>query len=141
MDRARRSVQCSAGFTLVETLIVLVVLAVAATAIASLQFNMFRNQSAVSTVQVSTQLQLECAEQILAIRRSYPDWATTITSPSASYTTNACGDVTALGSYSVPTVIITAPYNGAACPNTDNCRLVEISQAGNASLTFMLVDY
>ena len=57
------------GFTLVESIIVLVVLGIAAVAMISLQGNIFYSQSSSKDIQVGAQLMQECAEQILAMRR------------------------------------------------------------------------
>ena len=119
---------------------VLVVLAVAAAGIAGLQGNMFKQQSSVSALQVKNQSLLECAEQILAVRKYSADGYYTIAS-GTSYGTNACGGLTALSGYSVPTVTITDPYTGAGCPTSGTCKLVVISQSGAASITLMLSNY
>ena len=129
----------SRGFTLVELLMVLVVVAVAAAGIAGLQGNMFGLQSSVSRLQVQTQLQTECAEQILAVRKYHADGFYTITA-GAAYGTNACGGITALSGYTVPTVTITDPYTGAACPATSACKLVVITQTGASPLSLLLVN-
>jgi prepilin-type N-terminal cleavage/methylation domain-containing protein len=130
----------SRGFTLIETMMVLVVLAVAAAGIAGLQGNFFKQQSSMSTLQVKNQLLLECAEQILAIRKYYSDGYFAIAS-GTSYGTNLCGGLTALSGYTVPTVTITDPYSGAGCPTGGTCKLVVISESGAASITLMLANY
>lgn len=131
----------SRGFTLVEVMMVLVVLAVAATGIAGLQGNMFKQQSSISKLQVNNQLLLECAEQILAVRKYTSDGYYNIAT-GTSYGTNLCGGLTALSGYSVPTVTITDPYTGTACPSGSSCKLVVISQTGAAaSITLMLTNY
>jgi prepilin-type N-terminal cleavage/methylation domain-containing protein len=128
------------GFTLVETLMVVVVLAIAAAGISGMQGSMFKNQSTISSQQIKNQLVLECAEQILAVRKYSADGYYTIAS-GTSYGTNACGGLTALSGYSVPTVTITDPYSGAGCPSGGTCKLVVISQTGASSLTLMLANY
>jgi prepilin-type N-terminal cleavage/methylation domain-containing protein len=128
------------GFTLIETMMVIVVLAVAGTGIAALQGNMFSKQSNISTLQVKNQLLLECAEQILAVRKYTADGFYTITS-GTSYGSAACGGLTALSGYTVPTVTITDPYTGAGCPSPGTCKLVVISQTGASSVTLMLANY
>ena len=140
MKPPRRAASQERGFTLVEVMMVLVVLSMAAVGIAGLQGNLFSNQASVSALQVRTQLQTECAEQILATRRYSSDGYTTIAS-GTSYGTNICGDLTALSGYSVPSVAVTDPYTGTACPSTASCKLVVISQTGATSLTLMLVNY
>lgn len=140
MKCTSRAANPERGFTLVETMMVVVVLAIAAVGIAGLQGNMFSNQANVSTLQVKTRLQAECAEQILATRRYYSDGYTTVAA-GTSYGTNLCGDITALSGYTVPSVAVTDPYTGTGCPASASCKLVVISQTGAASLTLMLVNY
>lgn len=130
----------SRGFTLVESLIVIVVLALAGSAIVALQANLFSRQTSVSDVQVRTQLQLECAEQILATRKYMSDGYETI---GTTYTTtpSACSGITALSGYSVPSVAVNTAYSGSACPLSGNCTQVTITQTGASPITFLLVDF
>jgi Tfp pilus assembly protein PilV len=132
--------RAAAGFTLVEALMVVLVLAIAGSAIVSMQGNLFSQQTTLSTSQVQTQLAQECAEQILAVRRFASDGFNTVVSGS-SYGTNACGGITALSGYTIPSVTFTDPYSGTGCPTGYSCKLVTISQDGGSTLTLMLVDY
>lgn len=138
----------SRGFTLVESVIVLVLLAIAAVGIISLQSNIFYGQSGNKNIQVGVQLMQECAEQILAIRRAkgYGDLSL------AAGTSAAC-DLMKLTNptYDHPIVTITVGDSttiGAPpspCPSAValSCKLVSITQAqgGLTPLTLMLVSY
>jgi prepilin-type N-terminal cleavage/methylation domain-containing protein len=135
------------GLTLVETLMVVLVVSVAAMGIAGLVGNVFKQQSSMDATQVRAQLQVECAEQIMAVRKYYKDGFADV--KTANYGPNLCGTVTnggvtALSGYTVATVTVTDAYTGpysGACPITDNCKLVEITQDGSEKLTFLLIDY
>jgi prepilin-type N-terminal cleavage/methylation domain-containing protein len=128
------------GFTLVETLMVAVVLGVAAVGVARLQGNLFKSQSDITGLQVRTALMLGCAEQVLGWRRFHANGYETLAT-GTDFGTNLCGAESAYGGYTVPTVTITDPYTGTGCPSGGICKLVSISQAGMTSLTVMMVDY
>jgi len=127
------------GFTLIETIMVLVLLAIAAVGISSVQGNIFARQSSVKDLQVRTRLLMECAEQILAVRRHMEDGYEQVAT--TSFGTNLCGGVPVLAGYSIPSVTITDPYSGAACPTGSSCKLVSITQAGMTPVTVMVADY
>jgi prepilin-type N-terminal cleavage/methylation domain-containing protein len=136
----------SRGFTLIESIIVLVLLAIAAAGIISMQGNIFFGQSDNKKIQVGVQLMQECAEKILATRRNgssgYSDSSLTVRSAD----TSNCSGLTISG-YAAPTVTITAGNSTtaglAACPNAtgSNCKLVSITQGGLTPVTLMLVNY
>src|SRR6185369_5915463 len=112
------------GFTLVEALMVVLVLGIAASAIMSMQGGLFAQQTTLSTSQVQAQLQQECAEQILAVRRFVGDGFDSINS--TSYGANACGGITALSGFTVASAVVTDPYTGTGCPTNYSCKLVTI---------------
>ncbi len=136
----------SRGFTLVETIIVVVVLSIAAVAIISMQGNIFYGQSGNKDLQVGVQLMQECAEQILATRRH-----------SGGYTavnTNTCSALGNVGGFGTPSVTVTAnnvsgtpscPSNITCCPsNSSTCTVaVTVSKAGAnlTPVTLELVNY
>ncbi len=126
------------GFTLIESIIVMVVLGIAAVAIINLQGNIFFGQSANKNMQIGVQLMQECAEQVLATRRGSRGGYTAVASP--RFGTNACGGMTAFSSDSIPSVTLT-PYTGAGCPTGGTCKLVSITQGGLSPITLMLVNY
>lgn len=125
------------GFTLVETLIVMVTLGIAAVTIATLSGNLFKGQSANRDIVVGTQLMQECAEILLVTRRN----AGYASVNSTNFGTNKCGPMTALGSYAVPSVTLTDPYSGGACPTGGTCKTASISQGGMTPIVLLLVDY
>ena len=129
--RPRRFAACK-GFTLVESIMVLVTLGIAAAAIVSLQGNILHGQSGNKDLQVGVQLMQECAEQILSTRRQ---------SGYSAVTTSSCSGVGALGAYSAPSVAITDPYSGTGCPSGGTCKLVAISQSTLTPITLLLVSY
>ncbi len=139
----------SRGFTLVESIIVLVVLGIAAVGIISLQSQIFSGQSDIKNIQIGVQLMQECAEQVLATRRASASGYGDVNSTNFN-TTPKCGTVLAFvdttvtpnKTYSIPSVEID-PYIGAGCPtDTDiTCKRVLIRQDGLTPITLMLVSY
>lgn len=129
------------GFTLVELLIVMVVLGIAAVTIASLSANLFRGQTESRALAVGTPLMQECAELLLAKGRA--DFTDAALASSTAATT-ACSTIS-LGAYAAPTVTISAGNSAtsglAACPfaSGSDCKRVSVSQDGLAPLVFMLV--
>ena len=115
------------GFTLVETLIVMVVLGIAAVVIGNLSGNLFLGQSSNRGIVEGTQLMQQCAEQILAIPRSGASIDTV--------TTNSCSTIPGGGT----NVAINLYCNGesskqtgtpASCAGCTNTCEVEISGGG-----------
>lgn len=133
MKRAAR------GFTLIETIVAMVVLAIAATGVIAMQGKMFNNISSIKDMQVSSRLMLECAEHALAVRRHAQNGYATVAATNG-FGTNACGGITALAGYTVPTVTI-ADITSSACPSGYSCKTVTVTQGGLNSITVMLVDY
>ena len=116
----------SRGFTLVESIIVLVVLSIAAVAIISMQGNIFYGQSSNKDLQVGVQLMQECAEQVLATRRQ---------SGYTAVNTDTCNTLGNLGGFGAPCVTVTSDNAGAACPSGGPCNKVEISVSKNNCIT------
>ncbi|MDP1527215.1 MAG: type II secretion system protein [Rhodocyclaceae bacterium] len=110
----------SRGFTLVESIIVLVLLSIAAASIATLSGNIFHGEDDNRDLQTGIKLMQECAEQVLATRRATADF---------SNFTPACpsGTLPAFSGFSVPAVTTTSPYTGTGCPAGAQCKLVTIS--------------
>jgi len=131
----------SRGFTLMESIIVMVVLGIAAVGIMAMQERLFANVSTVDGMQVSARLMHECAEQVLAQRRHTEDgYANVVTTN--GYGGNQCSGLSALPGYTIPTVTITEPFSdGSVCPSNFSCKTVVITQGGLAPVTLMLVDY
>lgn len=130
------------GFTLIETLITMIVLSIAAAAIASLSSNILYGQSYNKNIQVGTQLMQECAEHILATRRatSYNNWGTlTLSCPTSIFP--------ALTGFDAPNVTVTNGDSSSisACPSAtaNSCKLVviQVRPTGGAylpSITLLL---
>lgn len=124
------------GFTFVETLIVMVALGIAAVSIANLSGKLFQGQSSSRDIIVGTQLMQQCAEQVMAIRRS--------TAASAGYdgVTNTKCDVLPLpAGYASATVNVQdlTPAT-AACPaSVSGCKLLKIQQNGLKPISLLLV--
>ena len=126
MRHARpRRFAASRGFTLIESILVVVLLGLAAATIISMQRNIFFSQDGNRDLEVGVQLMQECAEQILAIRRQsgYPVDA------------GACSTLGNTGGFGAPSVTVNADA-GAACPAGGTCSqvVISVSKTG-ASLT------
>ena len=127
------------GFTLIETLVVVVVLGIAASTIIVLQGDIFARQISNKDLQIGTQILQECAEQVLAIRRR---------APSAGYaavTTAACNSLGNIGGFGVPTVTLhdDSGSNVAACTSTLCTASITVGKDGSslAPITLRLSKY
>jgi len=136
-----RIIQLAAGkgFTLVETLIVMVVLGIAAVSIVSQQGNIFSGQASNQTIQVGVQLMQECAEQILARRRSL----TTGYGYSSIVASTVCSSLGNYGGISGAPTVTATPDVGTAgsCTGASSTCLVTISIAGLTRINLKLVNY
>lgn len=125
------------GFTLIEMVLVIVILAVAAVPL----FGLFTQASASllsnERIQTAVQLAQERAESILAQRR-----AQDFTAVALGTTTDALG-----ANYSTytRTVTVVQPPTGPGCPGGASCKEVVVNVAQGpdtlAEVTFLLVDY
>lgn len=123
------------GFTLVETIIVMTVLGIAAAAIVSLSGNLFYGQSANRDLAVGVQIMQECAEQILAVRRKSQSAYTAVTS-------STCSGLGNYGGFGAPSVTLSLagdpspPSPVTACTNASTTCTATISVGkGGSSLT------
>jgi prepilin-type N-terminal cleavage/methylation domain-containing protein len=136
---ATQSFARSRGFTLIESIIVLAVLGIAAAGIASMQGNIFSGRSDNRLIEVGTQLMQECAEQVLATRQG-----TGTGTGYDSVTTSTCSSLGSYGGFSAPSVTVTADTS-AACPPGGTCKTVAISVSKSGSslapITLELVSY
>ena len=129
------------GFTLVETLIVMVVLGIAAVTVANLSSSLFQGQTTNREIVVGSQLMQECAESLLAKGRNL--FSDSCLADSAAATA-CCSSFTATG-YSAPTVTLTPGNSGttgmAACPNSagSDCKLISVTRGGLKPVTLMLI--
>jgi prepilin-type N-terminal cleavage/methylation domain-containing protein len=130
----------SRGFTLLESIIVMIVLGIASLGIIAMQGRLFTGISTVDGMQVSARLMHECGEQVLAQRRHTEDGYANVVTLNG-YGGNQCSGVPPLSGFTIPTATITEPFTGAACPANFSCKSVAITQGGLAPVTIMLVDY
>lgn len=116
------------GFTLVETIVVMVVVAIAAAGITTMTGNIFTHQDDNKTLQVGMKVAQECAEQVLATHR-------------AGALNKNCS---AFEGFNIPVVNDAATYTGNGllgspeCPTGKTCKIVTITvstSVGNDSLT------
>lgn len=140
------------GFTLIELIIVMVVLGIAAVSVISLSSNIFMGLQDNRDTLAKSQLMQECFESLLAKGRykfSDPDLATT-TSANAY-----CQQFTLIGTgyaYGAPTVtsLITgqsntpSPNTITACPystsDAKKCKLITITHGSMSPIYLMLVE-
>ncbi len=121
------------GFTLIETLMVMVLLGIAAVTITKLSGNLFLGQAANNNVIVGAQLMQECAETVLAIRRK---------TGYTFVTTSACSNLGNYGGFGVPTVTLaltgdpSPPSPITACTAASSSCLVTITiSTGGSNMT------
>lgn len=132
------------GFTLMELLVSMVVLATLATAIIALNGGLFNRDSDIRNLQSGAELLQACSETVLSTRRS----------SSTKFNTNfsaICSDLGGNGFKApVVTVTTTPPSSGTndACPTGESCKWAVISIQKSGSLvdamlpvTVRLMDY
>jgi len=127
------------GFTLIETIAAMVILAIAAATIINMQSSLFKNQSGVTNLQVASRLQAECAEQVLGVALNQGYFQVLPTGSSGTFGTHQCDTLTAYGSNNLPTVTFTDPYTGTGCPAGQSCKLVIVTQDSLQPITLLLV--
>lgn len=127
------------GFTLVETLMVMVVLGIAATIIISLQGNIFQGEAANKDMQIGAQLMHECAEQVLGVRRRSPSLGYT------AVTTSACSGLGNYGGFGTPvvTLINDSGSNVSACASASCTATITVGKDGSnlTPITLRLIKY
>lgn len=133
----------SRGFTLVELIIAIVVVAIGAVAIGSAFAYMTRSQVLSADLQRASQIAQECAEHIVGLGRKPGAYAAV--APVAANST-VCDALPALTAGFARTVNITDVAGAGAlfCAAGWACKRVEIvAQRGAAvvRLNFMLIDY
>ena len=128
--------QNNKGFGLIEIIMIVVFLSLAAGVLTSLFGQMPKLFSANHHLQAASQLAQECGEYLLGVRKSQGFNMGTITDCSALSPLNGNGP---------PAVTITNTYTGSACPDvTANCKQVQIVaqyESGQAKLNLLLVEY
>jgi len=131
------------GFTLIELIIAIVVVAIAAVAIGSAFAYMTRSQVLSSDLQRASQIAQECAEHVVGLGRKPGSYAAV--APVAADST-ICNALPAITAGFTRTVNITDVAGGGAlfCAAGWACKRVEIiAQRASAvvRLNFMLIDY
>lgn len=123
----------SRGFTLIETIIVVVVLAIAAVTVAIQSNHILDDDAYNKDVQIALQLTQECTEHILASRRAAASLAAfTPSCPS--------GTLPVFSGFSAPSLIVTSITNGTnGCPSGGTCKLVTVSVSPITPVTLLLV--
>lgn len=138
MNRARRIV--GRGFTIIEMIVVVVVLAITSIAVIGMVANVGARQQDNADLQTGAALLQECGEWILSNHRRDENFFTSSLVNSAS-----CYGLTTYAGFSTPSVAITDPYTGAGCPTGATCKLatVTLSKSGSSlnSLNLVLVRY
>jgi prepilin-type N-terminal cleavage/methylation domain-containing protein len=129
------------GFTLIELITVIIIMAIASVPLFSLFSQTSVSMVANERIQTATQLAQERAEHLLAVRRNQGYAAADI---SIGQTELLTGNYS---NYTRTTSIIdeTIPYAGSDCPAVGACKqiTVSIAEAGKtrAEIAFVLVNY
>ena len=131
------------GFTLIESVIALVLLAIASVAIVSLQGSIFSGQSDNKNLEVGVQLMQECAEQILAKRHK-----TSGTQSTADYllvANSLCTGLGNFGGFGAPSVTLKDASNATVttCASATCTATISISNGATTltAITLRLANY
>ena len=123
------------GFTLIEAVITILLLAITATTIITLNSNIFKDRTDINAMQVASPLLQACAERIIGLRQ------TAGFSLTPTYDT-ACDALTGSDSFDIT---VTDNSSAASCPSGATCQLVQIVQKSNGQswgpLNLQLMDY
>lgn len=123
------------GFTLIELVIIITVLAVALTGVLAVFDPGVRSGTAVSAIDIGAQVASQCAEHVLGQRQRNPLVGFT------GYNGNACAGL-GFGGFVVTDSVVA--LTGGVCPAAANCKSVTITAAGataTRTLNLLLVDY
>jgi prepilin-type N-terminal cleavage/methylation domain-containing protein len=127
------------GFSLIELIITIVVVAIAAVAIGSAFAYMTRSQVLSVDLQRASQIAQECAEHIVGRARKPNSYAALAAGGAA-----ICDSLPAPGGGFMRTVSMAAPGVGAVCSAGWGCTHVQVT-AGRGSavvtLNFMMINY
>jgi prepilin-type N-terminal cleavage/methylation domain-containing protein len=129
------------GFTILEMVIVVVLLAITAITVGGMVAQLSSHQTDNTDLQVGTQILQECGEWIVSNHRRDENFFTSslTTSPNcySVFTTTHDG-------WSAPTVTVTT-YTGTGCPTGATCKLATISNSKSGAalndLHLVLVRY
>ena len=122
------------GFTLIEIILSVVVLSIAAISVVPLFGQLGESLVLNRDVQAAAQLSQECAEHLLAARREFGYAMNGI---------NNCAGLAAFNGFGPPTVVVSEPFVGAACPG-GNCKMFQIDAnygSGTSVVTLVVVEY
>lgn len=130
------------GFSLIELIITIVVVAIAAVAIGSAFTYITRSQRLTVDLLTATQLAQECAAHVIGRGRKPGSYAVVPAPPAVA--SNFCNGLPAIAGFN-RVLNITATPAGALCSAGWACKRVEIvvTRAGRdlVTLDFMLVNY
>lgn len=142
----KKQVRVVSGFTLIELIIVMVLLSVAAVPILGMYIEAAKSSAANLDLQTAIQLVQECSELILAQKRLdtavYPAYGyagiTDCSALAAKFPFN--------GFTAPPAITITDPFTDTGCPDVAaNCKLIQVNAIKNgstlASMSFMVANY
>lgn len=123
------------GFTLIELVIIITVLAIALTGLITVFAPVVRSGDSVSGIDIGAQVASQCAEHVLGQRQR------NVTVGFTGYNGNTCGGL-GFGGFAVSDTA--AAFTGGVCPPGANCKDVTITAAGpmaTRTLNLLLVDY
>ena len=110
------------GFTLIELIVVVVILAIGAATVSLMVANAGRHQSGNRDFQVGTQLIQQCAEFILTKHRRDQTYFSSLA------TSANCYGMATFGGWSAAPAVTIANHTGlAGCPTSGTCKLVTIT--------------
>lgn len=118
------------GFTLMETLVAMLLLALLAVSATGLNGQLFMQSANMRNLQIGTQLQQACVEQVLAQRKN-TGYATVF----------SCASLNGQGFTLTATDASSVQY----CPNGMQCRQISVTVSGNgispSAATLLFVNY
>jgi len=123
------------GFTLIELVMVIVLLGISMVGLVTLFGQLGGSLAINDDTQTAAQLAQECAEHLLAARRA------------SGYSLGGisdCSALPALNGFGPPTVTVSDPYTGTACPGGASCKLFTITatyDSGASTVNLMVADY
>lgn len=107
------------GFSLIELILIIVVLAIAAIGIASMNTAIFDGQSSNKNIESSTTIMQQCAEALIALRQKTGYYATDLASATAAQA--YCRTVTGNTSLTV-----SSGSGTGGCPTGSTCKQFKI---------------
>lgn len=134
--KSQHPLSSARGFSLIELIIIIVVMAIAAAGVITMNTGIFSGQADNARMETSTALMQECAERILSKKEQSGLSATDLASSSAATALCSSATVTVQGvTYGPPTVTVTDGNAGtsgmSACPfesaDSTDCKLVTIT--------------